>query len=195
MAGSMTDSDADTDESSSWETVSGDERVELEEKISQFPAIVTQGGMSDYHKYGILAEALRHVIDHHDITPEDTTSDVCHRILKPATVGTGWENIPILTNPDLRYYNHDYRNLTTGTVLHCGFQKPDTPPPGSRSFCEVPHFYCEIAFNGTTRFSPSSCLSSPPLSSPPLSPHHSFLHRCCSKIHRPVALWGPQTSL
>ena len=99
--------------------------------------------MSDYHKYGILAEALRHVIDHHDITPKDTTSDVCHRILKPATVDPGWENIPILTNPDLRYYDHDYRDLTTDKWLHCGFEKPDAPPKGSRSFCEVRHFCWE----------------------------------------------------
>ena len=140
--------------------------------------------MTDYHRYGILAEALRWVIDKYGIGPEDTTSDVCHRILKPATVDPGWENIPILMNPDLRYYNHDYRNLTTGKVLHCGFQQPDDPPPGSRSYCEVRHFI-RILFNlivVSFAVSPYHC-------------RHIIVPRCCSKIHRPVALWGPQTSL
>ena len=80
-----------------------------------------------YYKYGVSAEGLRWVVDHCGVAPEDTTSDVCHRILKPATVGEGWENIPVLTNAELRYYNHDYRSRATGTVLHCGFQQSDIP--------------------------------------------------------------------
>ena len=90
-----------------------------------------------YYKYGVSAEGLRWVVDHCGVAPEDTTSDVCHRILKPATVGEGWENIPVLTNAELRYYDHEYRSLATGTVLHCGFQQSDIPPPGSRPYCEV----------------------------------------------------------
>ena len=92
-------------------------------------AALMEAASEAYHKYGVNAEGLRWVVDH--------CSDVCHRILKPATVGEGWENIPVLTNAELRYYDHEYRSLATGTVLHCGFQQSDIPPPGSRSYCEV----------------------------------------------------------
>ena len=52
-----------------------------------------------YYKYGISAKGLRWVVDHAVVDADATTSDVCHRILKPATVGPGWENIPVLTDP------------------------------------------------------------------------------------------------
>ena len=109
-------------------------------------AALMEAASEAYYKYGVSAEGLRWVVDHCGVAPEDTTSDVCHRILKPATVGEGWENIPVLTNAELRYYDHEYRSLATGTVLHCGFQQSDIPPPGSRPYCEVRQSHARCRF-------------------------------------------------
>jgi tetratricopeptide (TPR) repeat protein len=63
------------------------------------------------------------------ITSETTTSDVCHMLIKPATVPAGWECRPTLKDPEKRWYSHKYVELATGRVQ-------TDPPPGTRSFCE-----------------------------------------------------------
>ena len=61
-----------------------------------------------YCRHGISPAGLRHLVASHAIGPKDTTSDVCHRIIKPATAPPGWECIPHLTNAEKRYYQHRY---------------------------------------------------------------------------------------
>ena len=151
-------------------------------------AALMEAASEAYYKYGVSAEGLRWVVDHCGVAPEDTTSDVCHRILKPATVGEGWENIPVLTDEVLRYYDHEYRSLATGTVLHCGFQQSDIPPPGSRPYCEVRQSHrCRFVWRrfGRHAFLSDCCVVAA----------DTILHRCCSKIQTPSPLWGARTSL
>ena len=94
---------------------------------------------NSYVRHGISAQGLQHFWEQHR-SPETesfTTSDVCHSIIKPATSAPGWECVPILTNSDLCYYDHCYRNENTGQLIECGFGKTGKPPAGSRSYCEV----------------------------------------------------------
>lgn len=89
--------------------------------------------------YGMSAAGLRHFWNQNRSAETEgyTTSDVCHTLIKPATVARGWECLPKLTNPVERYYDHLYRNIATGETICCGFGKAGTPPNGSQPYCEV----------------------------------------------------------
>ena len=60
----------------------------------------------------------------------DTTSDVCHRHIKPATTPEGWECIPEVVNAEKSWYKHTYRKTATGTVQ-------DEPPTGTMAYADV----------------------------------------------------------
>ena len=63
------------------------------------------------------------------IGPELSTSDVCHTLLKPATVPEGWRCIPTLTDAEKGWYSHEYEEVGTGV-------RQSTPPPGTMSYCQ-----------------------------------------------------------
>ena len=85
-----------------------------------------------YCRHGISLAGLEYLrVRHGDqITAAATTSDVCHTIIKPATVAAGWINEVTLTDPDKRWFDHEYRETATGRV------QPQ-PPPGTMSYCEL----------------------------------------------------------
>ena len=85
-----------------------------------------------YCRHGISLAGLEYLrVRHGDqITAAATTSDVCHTIIKPATVAAGWIDEVTLTDPDKRWFNHEYRETATGRV------QPQ-PPPGTMSYCEL----------------------------------------------------------
>jgi hypothetical protein len=64
------------------------------------------------------------------ISPDATTSDVCHRLLKPLTTPAGWKCVPTVTNAEKGWYKHEYVEEATG-------RRQDAPPPGTTSYCEV----------------------------------------------------------
>ena len=87
---------------------------------------------SDYCRWGISARGIATFIAQHsaEIAAKTTTSDVCHRLIKPATTPAGWRDEPQLTDEKRRWYKHQYRNEQTGVLQ-------DEPPPGTRSMCDI----------------------------------------------------------
>ena len=59
-----------------------------------------------------------------------TTSDICHRYIKPETLPTGWVDEATLTDAEKRWYSHSYVDTVSRT-------RQDAPPPGTRSYCEL----------------------------------------------------------
>ena len=86
----------------------------------------------DYTRWGISVAGLRRVAA--TLCPQlgaaDTTSDVCHAAVKPATVPAGWSCAATVTDAARRWYSHEYTELASGRA-----QKQ--PPAGTRSYCEV----------------------------------------------------------
>ena len=66
------------------------EDVQSEESESGFPC------------WGISARGIAAFVERHEaeIGEETTTSDVCHRLIKPATVPDGWCDEPTLVDPE-----------------------------------------------------------------------------------------------
>eukprot|EP01048_Picozoa_sp_COSAG05_P009490 COSAG05_NODE_784_length_7362_cov_36.913810_1_plen_741_part_00 len=95
---------------------------------------------AEYCRFGISVEGLELFLQRHaeDITVDTTTSDICHALIKPATVPAGWtdEAMQITVNEhgdDIRgrrWYRHSYREVASG-------QAQDEAPPGTRSYCEL----------------------------------------------------------
>ena len=83
---------------------------------------------AQFIRFGASIELLHHIIVVFGVTADMTTSDVCHKLLKPATTPEGWEDLATLTNAEKRWYDHRYRNTSTGETR-------DDAPPGTRSYC------------------------------------------------------------
>ena len=56
--------------------------------------------------WGISARGIAAFVEQHEaeISEETTTSDVCHRLIKPATVPDGWCDEPTLVDPERRWW-------------------------------------------------------------------------------------------
>ena len=80
-----------------------------------------------YAQDGVTIEALEDLIPTYNITPDMTTSDVCHALIKPNTTPDGWEDVAVLIDPDKRWYEHTYRN---------GEEICADPPAGTFSYAE-----------------------------------------------------------
>ena len=76
---------------------------------------------AEYAQDGVTIEALEDLVPTYNITPDMTTSDVCHTLIKPNTTPDGWEDKWVLIDPDKRWYEHTYRN---------GEEICDDPPGG-----------------------------------------------------------------
>ena len=87
-------------------------------------------GVDEYCRFGCSAAGLRHFASQHAIDPEATTSDVCHTMIKPATVPSGWDCKPTLVNPEKGWYDHEYEESATGI-------RQNDPPPGTTSYCQA----------------------------------------------------------
>ncbi len=91
------------------------------------PADATAG--PEFPNIGISIEGLEHFAGSHpQITQAQSTSDVCHTVIKPLTVPKGWVDIAVLINPEKGWYSHEYKNEATGLV-----QK--RAPSGTSSYC------------------------------------------------------------
>eukprot|EP01051_Picozoa_sp_SAG22_P003648 SAG22_NODE_180_length_16069_cov_5.323231_15_plen_1459_part_00 len=90
-----------------------------------------------YCRYGISASGMEEILRRFDgrIGAKDTTSDVCHRLLRPATVPKGWTDRATLTDPDKRWYGHRYVEHAAGMRRRATDHK--SAPGGTRSFCEL----------------------------------------------------------
>lgn len=96
------------------------------------PAPATAPSAEHYCRHGISFAGLEALHDKckDGITSVTTTSDVCHTLIKPATVPAGWLDEVTLINPDKRWFAHSYREIATGkTQTHS--------PPGTASYCEL----------------------------------------------------------
>ena len=94
---------------------------------------------AEYARHGIAVEALEQILAQHEahIDPaHTTTSDVCHTIVKPATVPAGWLDEPELVDPARRWYRHRYRRTVSG-AHDSAAAGGDMPPAGTRSYCEL----------------------------------------------------------
>ena len=85
-----------------------------------------------YCRHGISLAGLEEFAAGHagTITAATTTSDVCHQIIKPATVPAGWADEVTLINPAKRWFAHAYREAGTG-------RGQAQSPPGTMSYCEL----------------------------------------------------------
>ena len=83
------------------------------------------------HPLGVSVQALIDVRARFPaVTEDDTTSDVCHREIKPATTPDGWECRPKVTDAAKGWYSHSYKETATQAVQ-------DEPPPGTKSYLSV----------------------------------------------------------
>eukprot|EP01043_Picozoa_sp_COSAG02_P074630 COSAG02_NODE_15025_length_1212_cov_0.663073_1_plen_172_part_10 len=98
---------------------------------------------AEYARHGIAVEALEAFLREHTekgtLTADSTTSDICHALVRPATVASGWvdEPEPLTTDEhgnDIRsrcWYRHRYRRQGQGG------EAQGTAPPGTRSYCQL----------------------------------------------------------
>jgi hypothetical protein len=103
-----------------------------EESVTTATAKDALPGAAEYCRHAISLEGLEAFAAQHsaDITAETTTSDVCHTLVKPATVPGGWVDEVALTNSEKRWFAHSYREEATGRTQ-------SVPPSGTRSYCEL----------------------------------------------------------
>jgi hypothetical protein len=85
-----------------------------------------------YCQYGISLAGLEalHASHTKQVNATTTTSDLCHTIIKPATVPAGWVDEVTLIDPEKRWFGHSYRESATG-------QTQQHSPPGTMSYCEL----------------------------------------------------------
>eukprot|EP00750_Incisomonas_marina_P013411 INCI17313.1.p1 GENE.INCI17313.1~~INCI17313.1.p1 ORF type:complete len:614 (+),score=73.86 INCI17313.1:59-1843(+) len=91
----------------------------------------------EFFRYGISIDALEAFLQAHSdiIDGQMTTSDVCHRIIKPATVPEGWIDQPELVDKAKGWYRHRYiRRLQAHQ--HASREGQADPPDGTFSYCE-----------------------------------------------------------
>ena len=82
------------------------------------PAASALPSAAEYCRHGISIDGLEHFAREHGVESGSTltTSDICHQIIKPATVPAGWEDLATLTHAGKRWYSHEYRDRATGAL-------------------------------------------------------------------------------
>eukprot|EP01043_Picozoa_sp_COSAG02_P084471 COSAG02_NODE_22301_length_757_cov_0.796353_1_plen_129_part_10 len=90
----------------------------IEHQSAQPAAASKLPSAAEYCRFGISVEGLELVLGRHAaaITDDTTTSDVCHSLIKPKTVPTGWSDDATLIDAQKRWYKHTYRELKSGRV-------------------------------------------------------------------------------
>ena len=85
---------------------------------------------AEFPTLGISVEGIDYFLAKHRaaIAPDATTSDVCHTVIRPATVPSGWRDVPTLINPEKRWYSHAYRCEESGA-------EQKAVPRGTCSYC------------------------------------------------------------
>jgi hypothetical protein len=93
----------------------------------------------EYARHGIAVEALEAFLHQQDtVTDLSTTSDVCHAVIRPATVPHGWADIAELLLTDA--HGNDIRGRCWYKHSYCrqkGGEAQATAPPGTRSYCQL----------------------------------------------------------
>ena len=87
-------------------------------------------GAAEYCRYGVSVEGVEEFLRTHvAITPRCTTSDVCHRYVKPLTTPSGWQDVVQVVSAKDGWYSHTYVHEKTG-------HSQPVAPAGTCSFCE-----------------------------------------------------------
>jgi tetratricopeptide (TPR) repeat protein len=84
---------------------------------------------AEYCRYGVSVKGVEAFLRANPfITPACTTSDVCHKYVKPLTTPAGWTDIVSVVSAKRGWYSHTY--------VHKSGRSQRVAPAGTCSFCE-----------------------------------------------------------